>query len=96
MTIGAFYLSTLVLFLVLGIVLAVLVGYAVACGVLARRSAKRKGHAGYFWTGFFLGALGVAYVAGLPDKYAQWERQALQRKLAEIQRRIPQIEEPRP
>lgn len=36
-------------------------------GELCRGLAKKKGHTGYFFTGFFLGILGLLYVAFLPD-----------------------------
>ena len=43
------------------------------CGVVSSRVAIRKGRAGrnWFWLGFFLGPLGVAWAFALaPDRYA--------------------------
>ena len=36
-------------------------------GELCRGLAKKKGYTGYFFTGFFLGILGLLYVSFLPD-----------------------------
>lgn len=35
-------------------------------GVLCCKLAHKKGYTGYFWTGFFMGLLGLWYVMGLP------------------------------
>ncbi|MBE5767457.1 MAG: hypothetical protein E7335_09885 [Clostridiales bacterium] len=36
-------------------------------GTLTYKLAHRKGYKGYFWTGAFLGFIGLIYVVGLPD-----------------------------
>ena len=41
---------------------------AIVFGVLTRKLARHKGYTGYFWTGFFLGLVGLVYVVGLPDR----------------------------
>ena len=51
-------LFPLVVWLVMGIVF----------GTLTRKLARHKGYTGYFWTGFFLGVVGLIYVVGLPDR----------------------------
>jgi hypothetical protein len=35
-------------------------------GILTMKLAHHKGYRGYFWTGFFLGMVGLIYVVGLP------------------------------
>ena len=37
------------------------------CGCLCGKLSRKKGYSGHFWTGFFLGILGLLYVIGLPD-----------------------------
>ena len=39
---------------------------AVIWGILTMKLAHHKGYRGYFWTGFFLGMVGLIYVVGLP------------------------------
>lgn len=49
--------------------------YSLATGFLTQRLAETKGYDGYFWTGFFWGALGLLYVVGLPlSKLLQAEK----------------------
>ena len=36
-------------------------------GCLCKKLSYQKGYSGHFWTGFFLGILGLLYVIGLPD-----------------------------
>ena len=36
------------------------------CGIVSHLIARKKGYSGYFWTGFFLWAFGVMYIASLP------------------------------
>lgn len=43
-----------------------LVGF-IFFGVLTFKLAHHKGYKGYFWTGAFLGFIGLIYVVGLPD-----------------------------
>ena len=51
----------------IGVVLLLLLG-AIIMGVLTHKLAGKKGWRGYFWTGFFLGIIGLIYVVGLPLK----------------------------
>ena len=39
---------------------------SIGCGVVSHLIARKKGYSGYFWTGFFLWAFGVMYIASLP------------------------------
>lgn len=45
-------------------ILLCLVGFV--CGTISQKLANKKHYKGYFWTGFFLGIIGLIYVAGLP------------------------------
>lgn len=50
-------------------VIGALLGLALAqviWGILTMKLAHHKGYRGYFWTGFFLGMVGLIYVVGLP------------------------------
>ena len=53
----------------LAVLLALLIALipAIITGNLCRKLAERKHMHGYFWTGFFLGILGLLYVGFLPD-----------------------------
>ena len=42
--------------------------FAIIMGTLTRKLARHKGYTRYFWTGFFLGVIGLIYVVGLPDR----------------------------
>ncbi len=53
------------LFVLLGLLIALIP--AIITGSLCRKLAERKHMNGYFWTGFFLGVLGLLYVGFLPD-----------------------------
>jgi len=53
---------------VVAVWLLFLLFYMILFGVLCRKLAKKKGYRGYFWTGFFLGFIGLIYVVGLPVK----------------------------
>ncbi len=50
---------------VVGALLAVVL-IQVIWGILTMKLAHHKGYRGYFWTGFFLGMVGLIYVVGLP------------------------------
>lgn len=52
---------------VIGGLLILLLG-AIIMGILTHKLAGKKGWRGYFWTGFFLGIIGLIYVVGLPLK----------------------------
>lgn len=43
-----------------------LVLICLGCGIVSHLIARKKGYSGYFWTGFFLWAFGLMYVASLP------------------------------
>lgn len=53
---------------VIAVYAAIILFYAILMGVLCKKLAKKKGYRGYFWTGFFLGFIGLIYVVGLPVK----------------------------
>lgn len=53
---------------VIAIYVAIILFYVILFGVLCKKLAKKKGYRGYFWTGFFLGFIGLIYVVGLPVK----------------------------
>lgn len=53
------------LVILLGLLIALIP--AIITGNLCRKLAERKHMNGYFWTGFFLGILGLIYVGFLPD-----------------------------
>lgn len=53
---------------VVAVWLLALLFYMILFGVLCKKLAKKKGYRGYFWTGFFLGFIGLIYVVGLPVK----------------------------
>ena len=40
--------------------------FGIVFGVLCHSLADKKGYEGYFWLGFFLGLVGLIYVASLP------------------------------
>lgn len=43
--------------------------FEVLMGILAQSIAEKKGHSkNWFWAGFFLSLVGVAWAAGLPDE----------------------------
>lgn len=50
------------------IVLLILSFGRIVDGMLCKRLAAKKGYTGYFFTGFFLGLLGLLYVHFLPDR----------------------------
>ena len=49
------------------VILLAIVIERVIMGELCKHLAKEKGYKGHFWLGFFLGFLGLFYVAFLPD-----------------------------
>lgn len=51
------------------VILALLIALipAIITGTLCRKLAEKKNLSGYFWTGFFLGILGLLYVGFLPN-----------------------------
>ena len=49
------------------VVLGALLFNFILFGVLTHKLAGHKGYRGYFWTGAFLGLIGLIYVVGLPD-----------------------------
>jgi hypothetical protein len=55
------FLVPIIIGAVLGLALV-----AVVWGILTMKLAHHKGYRGYFWTGFFLGMVGLIYMAGLP------------------------------
>jgi hypothetical protein len=61
------------------IVLFLLIAIPVLFGELSSRLAHQKGYLGYFWTGFFLGFIGLVYVGFLPDKSHEQRGQHEQR-----------------
>ena len=40
---------------------------AIIAGTLCQKLAAKKGYFGYFWTGFFLGIMGLLYVGFMPE-----------------------------
>ena len=61
-------------------------------GVLCKKLARRKGYKGYFFTGFFLGILGLIYVIGLPDHYAKQDMRLALKRLVNLHERVSALE----
>ena len=57
---------TYLLMSLLPLLLVLLIPHMI-CGCLCGKLSRQKGYSGHFWTGFFLGILGLLYVIGLPD-----------------------------
>lgn len=62
-------------------------------GVLSKKLAGKKGYTGYFFTGFFLGALGFVYVVFLPDMKLRKYVRGCAVRLQMMDNRIEQLEE---
>jgi len=58
------------------VVLGALLFNFILFGVLTHKLAGHKGYRGYFWTGAFLGLIGLIYVVGLPDNRRRRRRAA--------------------
>lgn len=65
------------------ILLVLLLGVAVFNGILCSRLARYKGYRGYFFTGFFLGVIGLIYVVGLPDLNLRKDFRAVMKRMVE-------------
>ena len=60
----------------------------VITGVASKWLAEKKGYTGYFWTGFLLNVVGVAYVAGLPDMKQMQQIKELEKALKEHEQHL--------
>ena len=78
--------------LVIVLTLAVALAFPILFGVLCRKLAGRKGYDGYFWTGFFLGMVGLLYVIGLPDMNIRKDIRAIGRRIVALNDRVNEME----
>lgn len=62
-------------------------------GILCYKLARRKGYRGYFFTGLFLGVIGLIYVVGLPDLNAKKDVRLVMKRMVNLHERLSVLEE---
>ena len=71
-----------------------LIGLQIVMGYLSKNIQTKKGYQDSgFWIGFFLGLLGIAYSAGLPDLILRNKLENLYKKLQLAKPKGPKVEE---
>jgi len=78
---------------VTALVVLVLLITPIIMGILCKKLAKHKGYTGYFWTGFFLGVIGLIYVVGLPDLNLKKDMRAVMKRLVSANDRLTALED---
>lgn len=70
----------------------VLIGFQLAMGYISKNIQEKKGYKDSgFWIGFFLGLIGIAYSAGLPDLRLRDQNGAIYRMLQSIESKISKL-----
>ena len=74
----------------------ILVGFQIAMGYLSKNIQTKKGYQDSgFWIGFFLGLIGIAYSAGLPDLILRNNIDNLYKKLQLAKPKEQKAEQPK-